>query len=104
MQTEYATDSTTRCTKSSKSARSTEQEETQQRAAELFEATARILTPPPRLTVSEWADAKRRLSRESSAEPGQWRTDRAPYQRGIMDAMSDSAVREIWAQKSAQVG
>src|SRR5262245_57825382 len=63
-----------------------------------------VLAPPPRLTVSEWADANRRLSSESSAEPGAWRTDRAPYQRGIMDAVTDPDVREIWVQKSAQVG
>jgi phage terminase large subunit GpA-like protein len=60
--------------------------------------------PPPSLTVSEWADAERRLSSESSAEPGQWRTDRAPYQRGIMDAVCDPAVHETWVMKSAQVG
>lgn len=60
--------------------------------------------PPPRLTVSQWADRFRRLSAESSAEPGQWRTDRAPYQRGIMDAVSDPRVREIVVMKSAQVG
>lgn len=56
------------------------------------------------MTVSEWADAKRRLSSESSAEPGQWRTSRAPYQRGIMDAVADPTIREIWVPKSAQVG
>jgi phage terminase large subunit GpA-like protein len=56
------------------------------------------------MTVSEWADAKRRLSSESSAEPGTWRTDRAPYQRGLMDAISDPRIREIWFMKSAQVG
>lgn len=64
----------------------------------------RTWRPPPTLTVSQWADAERRLSSESSAEPGSWRTDRAPYQRGIMDAVSDPAVRELWLMKSAQVG
>ncbi len=54
--------------------------------------------------MSEWADANRRLSSESAAEPGAWRTDRAPYQRGIMDALNDPTIREIWCQKSAQVG
>jgi hypothetical protein len=50
---------------------------------------ASLVRPPPDLTVSQWADEKRRLSSESSAEPGIWRTDRAPYQRGIMDAITD---------------
>ncbi len=63
-----------------------------------------VLRPPPRLTVSQWADEYRRLSPESAAEPGRWRTDRAPYQRGIMDAVNDPTVREIVVMKSAQVG
>lgn len=42
---------------------------------------------PPRQTVSEWADQNRRLSSEASAERGEWRTDRAPYQRAIMSGM-----------------
>jgi phage terminase large subunit GpA-like protein len=60
--------------------------------------------PPPDLTVSQWADQFRRLSSEASAEPGTWRTDRAPYQRGIMDASSDPLIREVVVMKSAQVG
>jgi len=51
------------------------------------------LKPPPKLTVSQWADEYRRLSPESSAEPGRWLTARAEYQRGIMDAVSDPAIR-----------
>jgi phage terminase large subunit GpA-like protein len=61
-------------------------------------------TPPPRQTVSEWADANRRLSPEASAEPGQWHTRRAEYQRGIMDAVSDPAVRAVAVMSSAQIG
>lgn len=33
-----------------------------------------------------------------------WRTSRAPYQRGIMDAITDETIKEVWIQKSAQVG
>ena len=54
--------------------------------------------------MSQWADQYRRLSSEASAEPGVWRTSRAPYQRGIMDAVTDETVKEVWIQKSAQVG
>lgn len=67
-------------------------------------ATRQVLKPPPRLTVSQWADEYRRLSPESAAEPGRWKTDRAPYQRGIMDAVNDPLTREIVIMKSAQVG
>ena len=35
--------------------------------------------PPESLTVDEWADKHRRLSPESSAEAGPWRTKRTPY-------------------------
>lgn len=63
-----------------------------------------VLRPPPRLTVSEWADRYRQLSSEDSAEQGQWDTSRAEYQRGIMDAVTDPAVREVVFLASAQVG
>jgi phage terminase large subunit GpA-like protein len=62
------------------------------------------LRPPPSLTVSEWADEYRRLSPESSAEPGRWFTSRAEYQRGIMDAVSDPAIDTVVVMSSAQVG
>jgi phage terminase large subunit GpA-like protein len=54
--------------------------------------------------VSQWADRYRRLSPEASAEPGRWDTDRAPYQRAIMDAISDPAIRRIVVMKSSQIG
>ena len=63
-----------------------------------------ILPPPPDLTVSEWADAHRILSKEASAESGRWVTDRAPFQRGIMDAVTDNRYEEIVIMSSAQVG
>lgn len=67
-------------------------------------ACRRILAPPPRLTVSEWADRFRMLSREASAEPGKWQTSRAPYQRGIMDALSEPMVERVVFVKASQVG
>nr|DAT89587.1 MAG TPA: terminase large subunit [Caudoviricetes sp.] len=59
---------------------------------------------PPKLTISEWADAKRYLSPEASAEPGKYKTSRAEYQRGIMDAFSDPMTQRIVVMSSAQVG
>ena len=61
-------------------------------------------TPPPNLKISDWADRYRKLSAESSAESGQWRTDRAEYQRDIMDAFNDPNIQRIVFMKSAQVG
>jgi len=63
-----------------------------------------VLKPPPDLTISDWADQNRRLSSEASAEPGQWRTSRAEYQRGIMEAISDAATETVVIMSSAQVG
>lgn len=70
----------------------------------MIEATNQIWTPPPNLKISDWADTYRRLSPESSAESGQWRTDRAPYQREIMDAFNDPENQRIVWMKSSQVG
>ncbi len=63
------------------------------------------LRPDPALTVSEWADQHRILSPRASAEPGRYRTDRTPYLRAIMDALSPShPARRVVVMKSAQVG
>lgn len=56
------------------------------------------------MTVSSWADGYRRLSSESSAEPGRWRTDRAEYQREILNAINDPGVEQVVVMSSAQVG
>ena len=61
----------------------------------VIQETNQIWTPPPNLKISDWADSYRRLSPESSAEAGQWRTDRAEYQREIMDAFNDPDVQRI---------
>lgn len=73
----------------------------------LNEAIAKALAgmkPPENLTVTEWADKKRRLSPESSAEPGPWRTYRTPYLKEPMDAFTDPKVRRIVMVAASQVG
>lgn len=62
------------------------------------------LKPPPELTLSQWADRYRMLSAESSAEPGRWHTDKAPYQREIMDAIGDPHIRRVVIMCAAQLG
>lgn len=62
------------------------------------------VSPPPKLTVSQWADESRYLSSEASAESGKWKTSRAEYQRGIMDAFSDPLIHTVVWMSSAQVG
>jgi len=58
--------------------------------------------PPKKLTLSEWADQYAYLSVESSAEGGRWRT--LPYQKGIMDAVTNPDIEQITVMKSARVG
>lgn len=69
----------------------------------LLSRVRRVFRPPPKLTVSEWADEFRKLPPGSNS-PGDWKTRRAEYQRGMMDAVSDPAVKEVVVMSSAQVG
>ena len=72
--------------------------------SELARYTFSMFRPPAHETVSEWADKHRVLVSESSAEPGVWRTDRAPYQREIMDSFTQPGIWQIVIMASAQVG
>lgn len=76
----------------------------QKNTLNLFKRIANLVAPPPKLTVSQWADENRVLSKEASAEHGRWNTDRAPYQREIMDSIGDPDSEEIVVMSSAQVG
>lgn len=66
--------------------------------------TSDIWLPPPKLTISEWADEFRHIPPEASAESGLWSTARAEYQREIMNAISDSRVERVIMMTAAQVG
>ena len=68
-------------------------------------AFSTAITPPVRMSVSQWADRYRVLSGQSSSEPGPWRTARTPYLREIMDALStDSEVEEVVLWSGTQLG
>ncbi|MBS0126865.1 phage terminase large subunit family protein [Thetidibacter halocola] len=74
-------------------------------AEDILRAWGRGMRPDPNLTVSEWADAHRWLSSRASAEPGRYRTNRTPYLRAIMDALSPGhPAQRISFMKAAQVG
>lgn len=70
----------------------------------ITETMKRAWLPPPNFTVSAWADTERKLSPESSAEAGQWRTSRAEYQRGMMDAVNDPRVEVVAIMSGGQLG
>jgi phage terminase large subunit GpA-like protein len=62
-----------------------------------------FLAPPPRLTVTQWAEQHRILSSKDSSEPGPYRVMRTPYAREPMDCLSaTSPVEEVVLQWGAQ--
>ena len=63
-----------------------------------------IWAPPPKLKISEWADAEFYLSPEDSAEHGKYYVSRAPFQSGILDAFCEDGIEEVVVMSSAQVG
>jgi len=63
-----------------------------------------VMLPPPGLSVSQWADRYRVLSREDSAEPGRWSTEARPYQRDIMDAASTPRIQFVSVVGCSQWG
>lgn len=65
-------------------------------------ARRKELRPPPKLTLSEWANTYGVLSKETSAQTGKFRSFK--YQDGIMDAVTDPTIEEISVMKSARVG
>lgn len=59
--------------------------------------------PPPRLRVSEWCDADLIVPTGPLAST-RWRTDFAPYQRGILDAFDKPGIEHVVLMASSQVG
>lgn len=67
-----------------------------------FARAFRNYLPPESLTVSQWAEKYRILSREASAEAGPWRNARTPYMVEPMDAFSDPNIQEITIMAPSQ--
>jgi phage terminase large subunit GpA-like protein len=65
-------------------------------------AKSENLQPPPKLTLTEWAERYAVLSRETSAQTGRFKA--FGYQKGMMDSVTDPTVDEITVMKSARVG
>ena len=64
----------------------------------------KFLRWPLKMTVAEWAERYRILSRGASSEPGRYRCDRVPYQREIMESFTAPDVRETVLCIASQVG
>lgn len=70
----------------------------------LNEVIALTVRPPPRLSLSDWADTYRVLSPEASSEPGKWYTSRAEYQREFLDVISDPTTEQVVLMMGSQLG
>nr|ELR5039310.1 phage terminase large subunit family protein [Providencia stuartii]ELR5082461.1 phage terminase large subunit family protein [Providencia stuartii] len=52
-------------------------------------------TPPPRISVPDWADRYRKLAKEAGSTSGSWQTDTVEIARGPMLSVTESGVHTI---------
>ena len=64
---------------------------------------AENLRPKENMTISEWAE-KYMILPEGSSEAGRYSTKSAPYQKRIMDVITDPKVVQVALMASSQVG
>ncbi len=69
----------------------------------VIEGWAQRCKPPADLTVTQWAEKNRILSRENCALPGPYRVSVTPYLKEMLDCITDPDIEKIVCQKSAQV-
>lgn len=69
----------------------------------VLRGVARAYLPPPKTSVSQWADTFRFLSAEAAAVPGKWKTSREPMAKGVLDAFSDPMTEKVTAMCAAQI-
>lgn len=63
-----------------------------------------VFEPPPRMTVTEWADGFRFLSPESSGQAGKFYSDVTPYAREWMDCATDPTSTGTVLMVASQLG
>lgn len=63
-----------------------------------------VFAPPPRMTVTEWADEFRFLSPESSGNPGKYSSAMTPYAREWMDSINDPTSTGTVLMVASQLG
>jgi phage terminase large subunit GpA-like protein len=71
------------------------------RAEKLLAECCRLWAPPPKETLSEWAEANFRLSPEYSAQTGPLRLYN--FQRGILDSFTDPYTNQIVVMSATQM-
>lgn len=65
---------------------------------------SRLIEPPPRLRVSEWAERNCYLPAEGVAEPGKFRLARMPWQADMLDDPIDANITEAAWMLASQLG
>ncbi|CAB3779365.1 hypothetical protein LMG28688_00818 [Paraburkholderia caffeinitolerans] len=60
-------------------------------------------TPPPRISVPEWADRYRKLAKEAGSTSGNWQTSTVEVARGVMLAVTEPGVHVVTAMVSTQL-
>lgn len=65
------------------------------KADRLRAAARRGWTPPPRISVPDWADEYRKLAKEAGSTSGKWRTSTVEIARGAMLAVTEPGVHKI---------
>lgn len=61
------------------------------------------IEPREHLTVSQWAEKNRFVTREESTRPGMWDNTLVPFGIEIMDSFNDPNIKQITVMASAQV-
>src|SRR5690554_6060176 len=66
----------------------------EKRTIALFKKILKVVAPPPDVLPSGWAE-KNLVLNESALSTGKWRSNTAPYQKEIIDAVIDPEVEKI---------
>lgn len=69
----------------------------------LRRSTRQGWTPPPRISVPDWADRFRKLAKEAGSTSGKWSTSTVEVARGPMLAPTEPGVHVITAMVSTQM-
>lgn len=69
----------------------------------LAQATRKGWTPPPRISVPEWADRYRKLAKEAGSTSGNWSTSTVEIARGPMLAVTEPGVHVLTTMVSTQL-
>ncbi|MFC7611749.1 phage terminase large subunit family protein [Teichococcus aestuarii] len=70
---------------------------------QLFLSARKGWTPPPRISVPDWADKVRKLAKEAGSASGDWNTGTVEVARGPMLAVTEPGVHIITAMVSTQL-